>query len=205
VIKTHVLKHKIFDLRKYFVEDVFIYQIRHPISQSFSAMRYKSVIWAERYLQSSDILKIMPEHAIRLWYDNLKMTDNHYLKYVYDWCIENIIPLKNIIKMQESNILFFPYEIMVIEPMIVCKSFENIYSVAEGYFDNIIYRPSKTTDKKEPIKINKNDQSNKLDVYLLKLNENEKSNVQKILDTFEIDFYNAYQSLPNKKYSKLWK
>ncbi|MFP4292041.1 MAG: sulfotransferase domain-containing protein, partial [Cyclobacteriaceae bacterium] len=173
-----------------------IYLSRHPVAQSLSVIQNKWEFTSEAFLADPVFAgNYLTQLQIDLGHDVIRQ-GTLLEKGVLNWCLENLYPLK----FCKSEMLHITYEDLILnkEPVLQMMNEKLRISKVEK-LHRILSKPSRSSylsDKSSVEAISKGNSNALVQKWIPRLHENEKKAVQKILDVFEINLYNAYDALP---------
>jgi len=199
VIKVHNAKHLMSAIMESFPRDRFVFQIRHPIAQAISAMRYGSVIWSRRYLECEQILEVLPPQAHELAWKILDNDSSLLMHYVLDWALENMIPLHLLTELERKDLTAVTYEEMVLAPEDVAFYLSRRTGADRAKVAVSLNRPSKTTDQQSVRQlIREQERMTMLSRWQGNVSDRFLEDVQALLDSCGISLYSAGDPLPKR-------
>lgn len=125
-------------------------------------------------------------------------------KYVATWCLENIVPLKELSDLNQDRWTILPYDEFVINKLVIIDLLKEKLKLASDQPFYQVDKPSQTVRDKKTFQNIVNNDENKRNNYLLakwmdEIKNETKIRVQKIFDTFGYEIYNAYEPFPSKE------
>ncbi|MCP4373896.1 MAG: hypothetical protein GY797_38205 [Deltaproteobacteria bacterium] len=180
-----------------------VYIIRHPIPQSLSCIqRGKSKIgcWISEYMDNDEYVKQNINKRLERFIKKIQGTGSDFEKFVTEWCLANLIALKN---MNNNKWCIITYEELVLRYKDVINMLFKEFDIEAGKplsLKKVI--PSKTSDSsdgKTREEIIKGETRFLLEKWKKNISEQQENNVFNILQEFEIDAYKAGKFLPHKK------
>ncbi len=177
-----------------------VYLNRHPIPQALSVVRNQWEITAYPYLQT-------PEFSSQFLSDTqvqfgLKLLErgSELEKAVLNWCLENHYPLHH----AKAPFLHITYEELLLNPDIIVNLLSRELEIKNRpKMFEVLGKPSVSYQFSEGSTnqaILKKDTQYLLNGWQSKVTEEQKAQVQQILDVFECSVYSAYRLLPEKAY-----
>jgi hypothetical protein len=172
-----------------------IFVIRHPAavvsSKLFINKRAGKIIWnfkddLQRYSQNKNLKEDFLYKYQDCWNRSLSFVSGCTI----NWCIENAIALQNARK-HEICVVF--YEDLVAYPEIWWKKIIDYLKLKHIPNEKIISRPSHEAPKDIKTHKFKRNQFNKWTQYL---SEEQKNEINRILEIFNINFYDALKPMP---------
>ncbi len=186
-------------LGTHFPTDV-VYLARHPISQSLSVIRNQWQITAEAYLDDEEFVQrylTAPQHSVG---KDIMNSGNYLEQAVLNWCLENLVPLYH------SQIKKFTvtYEELVVNPTPLLSDLNAQFKISQiEKLQQIVEKPSRSSaysDKATVASIKAGRKMDLISKWTKQLAAQDTQKVQRILDTYQIDCYNAYEVLPDSKF-----
>lgn len=178
-----------------------LFFIRHPIPQSLSVMKRNwgySPVYA--FLENELFVKKYLNEDKLKFIESVLDSGSLLEKHVLNWVLQNLIPLKSNYK---NKWLTLSYEELVLKPREIINFLAERLQLdnKEGMYEKID-EPSKTTkSEKNKIASSKENRVNYLiHKWYEECSEEEKKNINIILDKFEIKCYNANEILPTDGY-----
>ena len=177
-----------------------IYLIRHPISQSLSCIKRGHLPQIKLYLEDAFFLEKHLDNKMITIMEEIDKKGTLLEKFVLEWCLDNIIPLK-MIKQNILKGIFVAYEELVVQNQrMIHWLAQTLKLTAEEKMIRQINVPSKVSNTSLPEvrkSIKKGDIQKIIGSWQKKLENKERISLTKILETFEIDCYNVNKLLPN--------
>ncbi len=171
----------------------FIYLTRHPISQALSCLKKNYKPTALSFIQNHYYQKTyLNGEQIDKGLDTLDK-DKPLKVHVLSWILENI-PILH--RNDDTNMIHLTYEELVkggsefIDELGKQFQFQQLERAKEAYG-----RPSKTTRRQIKHKLNEEI----VGYWLEEVSEKEKSEIQDLLNIFDVDLYTAFDSTPRKQ------
>jgi hypothetical protein len=170
-----------------------VYLIRHPITVSLSRKQLPRL----DALTDVSILKEFNSDEINT-IEKYKYDDNHVIKAVLSWCIQNKLALNR----ANKNWIIFTYEQLVVNPDPIIKliSEKLDFKKSERIYSNL-KTPSAVTVQSNPGTMDLIKQANEYDIinkWRKHVDGKTVDTIQRILKTFDLDIYDAETSMPKK-------
>jgi len=178
-----------------------IYQIRHPIATALSIMRLGWDLTISSYLNNEKFVKEYLGDDKYNYCIEIINSDNLLSKYVLNWVLENLIPLKS---KNLNSVYIISYEEMLINP-------NKYFSVLKSYLDlddydgisSFLNTPSRSSSFSNQDTINDMKSSNinsLITKWKKNISDKEERKLMKILEKFELDIYRFGEFSINKNY-----
>lgn len=172
-----------------------IYLTRHPIPQSLSVVRNKWGITANAYLENENFCAFYLNAEKIKFARNLLSKGTYFDKAMVNWCLENLVPLKN----NESEILRITYEELVLNPRATIEWLSNQLNLvhSNGIYE-IINIPFQSALSEERTKdaIRKGEREYLINKWQKMVLPNQLDSAKDILEAFAICDYCVNESRP---------
>lgn len=173
-----------------------IFLLRHPIPVSLSRKelpRLKSFIENDNFAITETQKKFSK---------SIFLNGSNIEKSVLDWCFQNTLALRN----KNSNWMTITYEQMVLNPKPIIEELEkrriinNSNEIGKS-LTKLSLTTSQSEDERKYLLEDKNKNAIKIITkWVDKVDEKQISQVQRVLDVFEIDVYKANSPFPNTNF-----
>lgn len=181
-----------------------IYLMRHPIPQSISSINRGHYCAINEYLADDYYKnKYLTEDVID-FVAHISKVGSQLEKYMTEWCLDNLVPIKYLDKNSHKNCLIITYEELVLEPIKMIEMISEKYDL--DYSDNLIdqiRKPSKVTDSSTAqtiSKIREGDSTYLVEKWKKDIHGLLEKKLMKILSIFEIHIYQLDHFFAEDKY-----
>jgi hypothetical protein len=181
--------------------DVYIvYSVRHPISNALSIINLTWRDTAGAFLNNRFFVENYLDDTQLKYTKSIKKNGSLLQKFVLEWTLENLIPLR-IIKKEKKDWIVLTYEEMVLNPeKIVDLLYNRLNLEDKEIMMNAINRPSRTATMESAKHIDEKNIDFILKRWEEKVSDKEEEEAFEILKVFEIDIYKYGSFLPDSSF-----
>lgn len=178
--------------------DVYIvYSVRHPISNALSIINLTWKDTAGAFLNNRFFVENYLDDTQLKYAKNIKKNGSLLQKFVLEWVLENLIPLRTI-KKEKRNWVVLTYEEMVLNPeKIVDLLYSKLNLEDKQIMLESINKPSRTATMKSAKHIDEKNINFILKRWKEKVTDKEEKEVFEILRVFDIDIYKFGSFFPD--------
>jgi hypothetical protein len=175
------------------------YLVRHPIPNALSIM---NAGWEPECFEFLENRYFVESYLTSRQLDmarKIESGDDLLARHVLDWCLKNLVPLREVVNENAPNWLCLSYEELVARPIEVvqqmARSFdlENVESMTRQ-----VKLPSRTVTESTGGRVE--DAAYLLSRWRQKISVDREQSLMKILDTFELDVYIAGRNEPGSAF-----
>jgi len=187
-------------------EGHFVYLIRHPIPVSLSVMRNRWPLHAEAYLDSPFFVSRYLNDKQHAYARGVMQSGSPLKKYVLNWCLENIVPLKFV---EGAALLTVTYEELVLNKKDMLNLLQDRLALtANSRMDRSYERPSATSvfSTLQTFGMLKSRQASKtprkrhlVADWQKNVSPKDEADAYEVLEAMGIDAYHSKWLLPNKR------
>jgi hypothetical protein len=168
-----------------------VYQTRHPFSTASSLLEVKWGHVHNVFLKDEEFVDTYLTPKMYAAAVEIATSGSMFNKYVLDWCLENIIPLR---LWNKSSWVTVSFENVVKDPRKACARISTLLDLpAPEIMVNSVFKPNKNTSKKSKKLISDVGPESRLATWRdhKSITSQELCSASQILDVFEIDLYSA--------------
>lgn len=185
------------DLIEWFAENFeidIIYLIRHPIPVSLSIIKREWRNAAFAYLENTRFREDHLDSAIQRFARDLLAHGTTLQKYVLEWCLENLYPMK---VFRQQGWLTLAYEEVILRPGKVSELICSLFDLPDlEPMRNTILSPSRTTLPDSKHLIQAKGPSHLVKRWLKQVDLKDIGNIDKVLEAFGVEIYKASSPYP---------
>ena len=171
------------------------YLIRHPVPTALSIMEFGWEPECFEFLENRYFVEnLLTSNQIDVA-RRIENSDDLLGRHVLDWCLKNLVPLKEIENQNASNWLCLSYEDLVLRPIEVVRHMANDFGLndVESMLRQVKL-PSRTVTSSTSGRVE--DSSYLLSRWRDKISNDQEKALMKILDAFELDIYTVGRDEP---------
>ena len=171
-----------------------VYMTRHPIPTSLSIIKRKWPTTTDAYLNNEVFVDSFLTNKMVALAEKTVRSGNLLENHVLNWCLENFIPLKD---WQNNDWVTVSYEKLLAEPHASVQRLCSRLGLDEP--EKMIATlniPTRTAVAESRQTILAEGAKTRLDSWQKKIDSKDIGNINLLLETFEIDLYQAHKPLP---------
>lgn len=180
-----------------FPEIPIIFLLRHPYAVATSKIKLKFEMSLSCYLVQEKLMEdfLNPfRQELEQAEENYQKTGNAFENYIFNWCIENYVPLKQF-KQDEIHVIF--YEELCARPeYIIEKMFKFLNKDYNDKSMTAFYKPSQLSRKNSAVKVTN---KNLVDAWKKDITEAQVTRTVEILKLFELDKIYTQDPMPHSE------